>query len=247
MDRPSVAARVRELIAAGADWIDCGAESTRPGADPVPADEQIRRLQPVFDVVADVADRVIFSVDTTRAAVASAAFDAGFELVNDVSAGRDDAELLPLAGRRGRGVVLMHMQGTPRTMQESPKYGDVVCEVSAFLRERLSAAERAGVPPSAIFLDPGIGFGKTASHNLELLNRLTEIVQIGRPTLVGTSRKRFIGQVTGVAEPDRRGYGTAATVAWAVSCGASAVRVHDVAEMAQVVRMTTAIMNPSML
>lgn len=239
--------RVRAMADGGADWIDCGAESTRPGADPVPADEQIRRLTPVFDAVAALGDRVIFSVDTTRAAVAEAALDAGFQVVNDVSAGRDDPGLLPLVSRRRKSLVLMHMQGTPRTMQAAPKYADVTNEVVAFLRERLAAAVEVGIDPARVVLDPGIGFGKTARHNLELLNRLDEVVAIGRPVLVGTSRKRFIGEVTGVDAPDQRTFGTAATVAWAVARGAAAVRVHDVTEMAQVVRMTAAILNPSVL
>jgi dihydropteroate synthase len=236
-------ARVAAMIGAGADGIDCGAESTRPGASSVDADEQIRRLMPVLERARDFSDRVIFSVDTTNASVAEAALDAGFALVNDVSAGRDDPRLLPLVGARGAAVILMHMQGSPATMQQAPTYSDVVSEVGQFLRQRRDAAIAAGVDAQAILLDPGIGFGKTTDHNLELLNRLEELTTPGWPIVVGTSRKRFIGQITGVAEPSQRLFGTAATVAIAVARGAALLRVHDVEPMRQVVQMTVAILN----
>jgi dihydropteroate synthase len=181
------------------------------------------------------------SVDTTLALVAGAALDEGVHVVNDISAGRDDPALLPLAAERGCPVILMHMQGTPATMQINPSYSDVVAEVSAFLRERLGAAEAAGVDPARVLLDPGIGFGKTVAHNLELLRRTRDLAaSLGRPLVIGTSRKGFIGKVLGAADTDRR-FGTAATIAWAVANGAAVVRVHDVGKMSQVVRMTRAI------
>lgn len=233
------------MVVDGADWIDCGAESTRPGAERVDEREQVRRLEPVLPaIVSQFSDRVIFSIDTTRSGVAEYAIDAGVEVVNDVSAARDDPDMLALVARRGKPIVLMHMLGRPRDMQDDPQYADVTGEVIAFLRDRAAAAESAGVAPHAVLIDPGIGFGKTTRHNLELLNRIEEIVALGRPVVIGTSRKRFIGQITGVPDPAERVLGTAATVTWSVARGAAAVRVHDVAAMSQVVRMTLAMMHP---
>ena len=183
----------------------------------------------------------MISIDTTRAAVAEAALDAGAHLVNDISGGRDDVELLPLVGRRGVPVVLMHMQGAPETMQVNPIYSDVTAEVATFLRDRLTAAADSGVDPERVLLDPGIGFGKSMQHNLELLRRLPNLAAFGRPLVVGTSRKGFVGRITGEADPARRLFGTAASVAWSVANGAAVVRVHDVGPMAQVVRMVRAI------
>jgi dihydropteroate synthase len=239
-------ARAEQMAAEGADLIDVGGESTRPGAQPVEPDEQIRRVVPVLRAAkASLAGVVTFSIDTTRADVAAAALDAGAHVVNDVSAGRDDPGLLPLAARRGCPLVLMHMQGTPQTMQLNPTYSDVTAEVKSFLRDRSGAATGAGVDPRNILLDPGIGFGKTVSHNLELLRRLGELATLGRPLVVGTSRKGFIGKVLGEqpggADSASRLFGTAATVAWAVANGAGVVRVHDVGAMAQVVRMVRSI------
>ncbi|HEX8916784.1 MAG TPA: dihydropteroate synthase, partial [Humisphaera sp.] len=185
---------------------------------------------------------VTVSVDTTKAAVAAAALDAGATVVNDVAAGRDDPALLPLVAARGAAVVLMHMQGTPATMQVDPRYADVTREVREFLADRAAAAGSAGVAPHRVLVDPGIGFGKTAAHNLTLLRELSGIVAAGRPVLVGTSRKGFIGTITGVKDPAARVHGTAATVAWAVAQGAAVARVHDVAAVAQTVRMVRAIM-----
>jgi dihydropteroate synthase len=245
-DSSSALEQVQKMVNAGADWIDCGAESTRPGADAVDEQEQIRRLEPVLGpAVRTFSDRAVFSIDTTRSAVAEFAIDSGVHIVNDISAGRDDPHMLPLAARRARPVLLMHMLGRPRDMQDDPRYHDVTVEVIAFLQARIAAAEAAGVPTEAILVDPGIGFGKTTAHNLELMHRLNEIVAIGRPVVVGTSRKRFIGQITGVTDPVGRAFGTAATVAWSIARGVAAVRVHDVAEMCQVVRMTLAMMHPS--
>ena len=228
------------MLAAGADLLDVGGESTRPGALPVPADEQVRRVVPVIDGLTRAVDAVV-SVDTTSAAVAAAAVDAGAAAVNDVTAGTADPGMFPLVAARGVAVVLMHMRGTPATMQVDPQYGDVVGEVCDHLRARTASAMSAGVPIERVLVDPGIGFGKTVDHNLALLRRTDALVALGRPVVVGTSRKGFIGHVTGVTDPARRQFGTAATVAWAVANGAAVVRVHDVGEMVQVVRMTRAI------
>lgn len=240
-DLSRAVARAEQMAAEGAAVIDVGGESTRPGSLPVPAEEQIRRVVPAIRAIrARVAD-VVLSVDTTRAAVADAAFEAGANLVNDISAGRDDPELLPLVARRGVPLILMHMQGTPATMQASPHYSDVTRDVSEFLRERLEAGVASGIDRARILLDPGIGFGKSVEHNLELLNRMAELRGLGQPLVVGTSRKGFIGKITGENLASGRPFGTAASVAWAVTNGASLVRVHDVGPMSQVVRMIEAI------
>jgi dihydropteroate synthase len=233
-------AQAEAMVAAGADLIDVGGESTRPGSLPVAPDEQIERVVPAIRRIANLP--VTLSIDTTRAAVAEAALDAGAAVVNDISAGRDDAAaMFPLVARRGVPLVLMHMQGTPATMQDAPVYADVVAETIAFLRERVAAAQAAGIELGRILLDPGIGFGKTQAHNLELLRRQREFLALGRPLVIGTSRKGFIGRITGEPEPARRLFGTAASVALAVANGAAIVRVHDVGPMVQVVRMTRAI------
>jgi dihydropteroate synthase len=238
----SAVARANEMVAEGADLIDLGGETTRPGSLPVPAEEQIRRIEPVIRRIASLP--VLISVDTTRSAVAEAALDAGAAIVNDISAGRDDPALLPLAGRRDCPVVLMHMQGTPATMQDSPTYSDVVGEVAAFLKARVAAAVEAGVERGRILIDPGIGFGKTLEHNLTLLRRQRDWLEaVGLPAVIGTSRKGFIGKITGVERPADRAFGTAATVAWAVANGAAVVRVHDVIAMKQVLVMTRALVD----
>lgn len=224
----------------GAEIIDIGGESTRPGAGRVDVAEQIRRIMPVFKAIGGRVGALL-SVDTTRAAVAEAALDAGASIVNDISAGRDDGEMLGVVGKRRAGLVLMHMQGEPATMQANPQYQNVVEDVTRFLEQRMEAALAAGVHLERILLDPGIGFGKTLQHNLELLRELRRLRALGRPVVVGTSRKGFIGQLTGEREPSRRMMGTAASVAWSVINGAAVVRVHDVGEMVQVVRVVQAI------
>ena len=232
------------MAAAGADLIDVGGESTRPGAQRVDSDEQIRRIVPVLRALRGRIEATL-SVDTTRSAVAEAALDEGVHVINDIAAGRDDPGLFGLAARRGSPMILMHMQGTPATMQLAPAYADVTGEVIAFLRQRADAAAAAGVDPAKLLLDPGIGFGKTLEHNLELLRRTRDMAEsLGRPLVVGTSRKGFIGKVLAEAPggtADSRLFGTAATIAWAVANRAAVVRVHDVGPMAQVVRMTRAI------
>lgn len=230
------------LAAEGADLIDVGGESTRPGSHAVDDDEQIRRVVPVIRRVAQRLP-VVLSVDTTRRAVAEAAIDAGAYIVNDISAGRDDPNLFSLVAHRQVPIVLMHMLGRPATMQHAPVYDDVTAEVAGFLNERLIEAGIHGIDPDRVLLDPGIGFGKTTRHNLELLSRLRELTVLGRPLVVGTSRKRFIGEITGESEPRERLFGTAATVAWSLTNGAGVVRVHDVGPMSRVVRMIDAILN----
>ncbi len=228
-----------EMAGAGADLIDVGGESTRPGAEPVASEEQIRRVVPVIRRVTQLP--VVLSVDTTKASVAEAALDAGAAMVNDISAARDDATMLPLIARRRVPIVMMHMQGTPATMQTNPTYGDVMAEVIDHLKQRTEAAIAAGVASEKILLDPGIGFGKKINHNLELIRRQGELKKLGRPVVIGTSRKGFIGRITGETEPSKRLFGTAASVAWAIASGADIVRVHDVAPMTRVVKMIRAI------
>jgi dihydropteroate synthase len=238
---PARAAEIaRAMVAAGAALLDVGAESTRPGAAPVPADEERRRLLPVLRAVR-AAVAVPLSIDTTKAGVARAALDEGADVVNDVSAGRFDSAMLPLVASERVPVVLMHMQGTPVTMQDDPRYTDVVREVADFLAERARAALAAGVAADAIVVDPGIGFGKTVEHNCQLLRRLDLVAALGYPVLVGVSRKGFIGRLIGGGTPADRLPGTAAAVALAVAGGARLVRVHDVAAMRDVVRVAEAV------
>jgi dihydropteroate synthase len=218
----------RQLAADGADLIDVGGESTRPGAEPVAAEEELRRILPVVRALAQ-AVKVPLSIDTYKASVARAALAAGVSFVNDISAFRGDPEMAAVVAEAGVDVCLMHMKGEPHNMQEDPRYDDVVSEVKAFLEERLALALADGVREDRIWLDPGIGFGKTLEHNLALLRRLDEIVAIGRPVLIGPSRKRFIGKLTGRAEQDRLA-GSLSAVVLAFERGASMFRVHDVRE-----------------
>jgi dihydropteroate synthase len=222
-------------VAAGAAIVDVGGESTRPGARPVDPDEEARRVLPVVRGLRDLP----ISVDTRRASVARAALDAGASVVNDVSAGKDPL-MLPLVAERGAGIVLMHMAGEPATMQASPRYGDVVGEVEAFLLGRAAAALAAGVARDRILLDPGIGFGKTAGHNVALLDALPRLAGHGYPVLVGVSRKSFLGSITG-REVGARDAATAAAVALCAARGAAVVRVHDVAGAIDAVRVAAAL------
>lgn len=239
----SAIAHARQMIADGADLIDIGGESTRPGSERVPAEEQIRRVVPVIEQLRSLGETL--SIDTTRSPVAAAALDAGAHLVNDISAGTDDPGMAALVAERGCPVVLMHMQGQPATMQDAPAYDDVVADVRAHLQERLAAFVAAGVKERAILLDPGIGFGKLIQHNLSLLKHLDAFRELGRPLVLGVSRKGFLGRIgagTGAgSSPADRAWPTAAAVGWCVAQGADIVRVHDVAEMAQVVRVVRAI------
>jgi dihydropteroate synthase len=237
---PEVAvAHGRELAEAGAEILDVGGESTRPGADPVDAEEELRRVVPVIRGLGDAGCRI--SVDTSKATVAAAALDAGATIVNDVTALRGDPGMAPLCAVRGATVVLMHMLGEPRTMQDDPRYDDVVAEVKGFLAARLEAALAAGIAEERVWLDPGIGFGKTAAHNLELLRRLGELRELGRPLVIGTSRKSFIGKVDGSAAGERLG-GTIASSVLAAAEGAAVLRVHDVAEVGQALAVAAAIL-----
>ena len=230
--------RASEIAAAGADIIDIGGESTRPGAEPLPLEEELHRTVPLIESLAGELD-VPISIDTYKSEVAGRALDAGACILNDITALRFDEKLAPLAAERGAPVILMHMQGEPRNMQENPKYEDVVGDISRFLRERAAAAVQAGISPERLLVDPGIGFGKTVEHNLEILRRIEEFRGLAYPLVLGTSRKRFIGSV--LDRPvDQRLLGTAATVAFAISRGVDVVRVHDVEEMVEVVRMADA-------
>jgi dihydropteroate synthase len=229
----------RELEAAGAGILDVGGESTRPGAEEVALGEELRRVEPVVAGLAGGGASI--SVDTSKAAVAASALDAGAEIVNDVTALRGDPEMAALCAERGATVVLMHMLGTPRTMQRDPVYEDVVAEVKAFLAERMEAAVAAGIAEERIWLDPGIGFGKTAEHNLELLRRLAELRELGRPLVIGASRKSFIGRVDGSDAGERLG-GTIASSVLAAAEGAEVLRVHDVAEVGQAMAVAGAIL-----
>ena len=239
LDPEAAIAHGRELVAAGAEILDVGGESTRPGAEAVAQDEELRRVIPVIEGLVATEDQV--SVDTSKAAVAAAALEAGAAIVNDVTALRGDPEMAALCAERGAGVVLMHMRGKPRTMQDDPRYEDVVDEVKAFLAERLEAAVAAGIAEDDIWLDPGIGFGKTAAHNMELLRRLGELRDLGRPLVIGTSRKSFIGRVDGADAGERLG-GTIASSVLAAAEGAAVLRVHDVAEARQALAVATAIL-----
>jgi dihydropteroate synthase len=217
----------RRLVGEGADILDVGGESTRPGAEPVGEEEELTRVLPVVERLAREGARV--SIDTAKEGVARAALDAGAEIVNDVTAFRGSPGMAGLVADREAGCVLMHMLGEPRTMQDDPRYEDVVSDVRAFLEERLAFAVAEGVAEESVWLDPGIGFGKTMDHNLELIRRLDEIVAIGRPVVIGTSRKSFLGKLTGRPERERVA-ATVATNVMAMERGASVFRVHDVAE-----------------
>lgn len=226
------------MAAAGADIIDVGGESTRPGSEAPAVDEEIARVEGVVRALAERG--LCVSVDTRHAPVARAALAAGASIVNDVS-GFEDPEMVELAASRDAGLVVMHMKGDPGTMQVAPCYDDVVGEVAGYLAGRASALVDAGVDPVRICIDPGIGFGKTTAHNLELLRRLGEFSVLGFPVLVGASRKRFIGEITGVVEPRERMSGSIAVAVDAVQRGALAVRVHDVRETVQALKMIAAI------
>ena len=224
-----------QMAADGAAIIDVGGESTRPGSASVLADEQIQRVVPVIKALCEKAE-VTVSIDTYKLEVAKAALEAGAAIINDITA-LSDERMGELAAERQIPVVLMHMQGTPATMQIEPKYDDVVGEVLEFLLGRAKRAEGFGISKDMIFIDPGIGFGKTTGHNLSLLRKIDRFVATGYRVLVGTSRKRFIGQITGKEKPAERIFGTAATVALCAAAGVSIVRVHDVAEMVDVVKV----------
>jgi dihydropteroate synthase len=240
LDHGAAIAHGRALVAEGADLLDVGGESSRPGATYVDERTELDRVGPVIEALAPAID-VPISIDTRKSGVARAALAAGAAIVNDVSAGRDDPDILGVAADAKAPVVLMHMRGTPATMQDDPRYTDVVAEVADFLAERCAAAEAAGVPRDALVVDPGIGFGKRDEHNYALLADLARFTRLGHPVLVGASRKGFIGRALGLPALERM-EGTAATVVWVVERGARIVRVHDVRHMVRTVRMTEALM-----
>jgi dihydropteroate synthase len=238
LDADAAVAHAARLAEEGAGIVDVGGESTRPGADPVPEEVELERVVPVVERAAQTLGLRV-PVDTAKLAVAEQAIQAGARVVNDVTAFRQAPELAGLVAQSGAGCCLMHMQGEPRTMQANPVYDDVVSDVKAFLEERLAFATGEGVPEERVWLDPGIGFGKTLEHNLELLRRLDEIVAIGRPVVIGTSRKSFLGKITGRPEKERLP-GTIATNVMALERGAAIFRVHDVAEVADALRVAAA-------
>ena len=239
LDAEAAVAHAQEMGAEGAAIIDVGGESTRPGAQTVPEREELERVIPVVERIAVDAEPTV-SIDTRKLAVAEAAVQAGARIVNDVSAFRSDPGMAALVASAGATCCLMHMLGDdPRTMQDDPRYEDVVSEVKAFLEERLAFAVSEGVPEGHVWLDPGIGFGKRPEHNLELIRRLDEIVAIGRPVVIGSSRKSFLGRITGRTERERVAATVAANVL-AYERGASIFRVHDVSEAVDSLKVAAA-------
>lgn len=227
------------MVEEGADVIDVGGESSRPGADPISVEEELRRVIPVVEHLANKIP-VPLSIDTYKPDVARAALNAGASIINDIT-GLRDPEMRALVAERKCPACIMHMKGTPKTMQENPVYEDVVSEIMAFLRQRIEQAVEAGVPEELLIIDPGIGFGKTLEHNIEILRNLRDLRSVGRPILIGASRKRFIGVLSGDLPPEERLEGTAAAVALSIANGANIVRVHDVREMVRVARVADAV------
>ncbi len=237
----SALARAEQMLSEGADILDIGGESTRPGSEPVPVEEEIRRVVPLVEAIAHRYPDAILSVDTTKSAVARLALQAGACIVNDISGMTFDPEMPQVVAEAGALVVLMHIKGTPKTMQQNPTYDDVVQEVRAVLASHAQRALQMGIPPTHIWLDPGIGFGKTVEHNLQLLRNLPALKSLGYPLLVGTSRKSLIGHLLGGLPPEERLEGTLATVALSIAWGADVVRVHDVQATVRTVRIADAL------
>jgi len=233
--------RAWEMVEEGADIIDIGGESTRPGAEPLPLEEELRRVMPVLEALGP-SFPVPISIDTYKAKVAEEALKAGASIVNDISGLGFDQDMAEVVAHYGAALVIMHIKGTPKDMQLNPTYGDVLGEIKAYLRERIEKAEKAGVRSDAIIVDPGIGFGKRLEHNLEIFRRMKELEELGKPILVGPSRKRFIGEILGV-ETSQRLYGTLAAVAFSILQGVHIVRVHDVKPCRQLVDVIDAMMN----
>jgi dihydropteroate synthase len=244
LDPEKAASRAATMLDEGAQVIDVGGESTRPGSDPVPLEEEVRRrVVPVIRAVLAEKPSTVISIDTYRAATAEAALEAGARIVNDVTALRADPRMARLVADARCPVVLMHMLGEPKTMQRDPNYDDVVREVRDFLTERVEHATAAGVEPENVILDPGIGFGKTAEHNLTLIRHLDRLVELGFPLLVGASRKRFLGRITGVEEAKDRVFGTVAANVVAYEKGATLFRVHDVRANREALAVARAVLN----
>ena len=232
------------MIEQGADIIDVGGESTRPGAKRIDSDEQIRRTVNIIqELKKHIPEDIIISIDTTSSQVAQSAFENGARMVNDISAGRDDPDMLKLISKHNISCVLMHMQGTPETMQDNPQYENVVSETLAFLLERASTAERLGVKKENVYIDPGIGFGKTRDHNLALMANLQLFVNSGYPVLLGTSRKRFMGSICSASNPEDLTGATCATTVLGVQAGVKIFRVHDVKENRQAADVAWTIKN----
>lgn len=242
LDPKQAAEQVANMLDEGARIIDVGGESTRPGSDRVPPEEELNRVLPVIQGILDDRPDTVISVDTYRSATAKAALEAGASIINDVTALRGDPEMVNVVAEAECPVILMHMLGEPKTMQQDPQYNDVVREVRDFLAERAAFAEAAGLEPENIILDPGIGFGKTLEQNLALLNNLDAILELGYPILLGASRKRFIGEITGVEEAKDRVSGTVATSVLAYERGATLFRVHDVRANREALEVAQAIL-----
>ena len=241
VDPASAVDQVQKMIAEGADIIDVGGESTKPGSSYVDEDEEIERIRPIVEALGKATD-IPLSIDTRKAAVAEVAMDLGAVIINDVSALQDDRRMAHVVKESGAGVVLMHRQGHSATMQEAPHYEDVVGEVMSFLSQRVAVARSMGIAPNQMIIDPGIGFGKTCRHNLNILANLGKLLQLEQPFMVGVSRKAFIGELTG-KPVDEREMGTAVAMATAVWQGVSILRVHDVAAAKDVIRVTQALRN----
>ena len=238
-DSGSAVAHGRGMTASGADIIDVGGESTRPGAEKISEEEELRRVLPVIRALAAEA-KTLLSIDTSKAAVARAALDCGASIINDVTGGRGDEAMMPLVAERGAAFIIMHMQGTPRTMQKAPRYDEVVAEVVEFFRQQYQRAVEYGIDPMAIAFDPGIGFGKTLEHNLQLLRNLGALRIADRPLVVGVSRKSFLGKMTALAEGADRAAPTLALTALLRERGANVLRVHEVKANAEALRTTEA-------
>jgi dihydropteroate synthase len=241
LDPSDALAAGRGMLDQGADIVDVGGESTRPGADPVTADEELRRVIPVIGPLARAG--AVVSIDTSKPEVAQAAVDAGAEIINDVTAATAEGMAEVMAGT-GAGVILMHMKGTPRTMQDTPRYDDVIAEVAAFLEQAAARVIAAGVAPESVAVDPGIGFGKTVSHNLELIAGLGDLAGLGYPVVLGTSRKTFLGKVARIDRPAGRDNATAVTTALGFERGARIFRVHDIGSSRDALRLAAAIVSP---
>lgn len=239
LDVERAVAHAQLMAVEGATLIDIGGESSRPGASPVSIDEELPRILPVIRAVADTVDALI-SVDTYKAEVARCALEAGAHLINDITALHGDTGMAAVVAEMEAGLILMHMKGTPRTMQQSPQYNDVVSEICASLQKSIQIAEAQGVAAERIIIDPGIGFGKTMEHNLEILKRLDEFKGLQKPLLIGTSLKSFIGNILELPVTERV-EGTIATVCWAIAHGVDIVRVHDVKENVRAAQMTDAL------
>jgi dihydropteroate synthase len=242
IDPSSAVDRALEMRDQGAEIIDVGGESTRPGADPVEAAEEIKRVVPVIEKLRAQSD-VLISIDTMKAEAAARALDAGADIINDVSALQADPAMARIAAEGRAGVVLMHMKGSPQTMQDDPEYDDVLQEIGACLSDRIAFAEQHGIDRRSIVIDPGIGFGKTLDHNLEIMRELPSLSECGRPLLVGASRKSFIGKILGRDRPEERRAGSLGAAAWAILGGAHILRVHDVIDTCDVCRLVDTLLS----